>query len=124
METVLDKHLYVELNGLVEYYYQLTRKYTLKDICSLINNHHNIDVTVRKLKYIIKKLGFKRQKLGQNALVEAVANEVNTSRCLVGYRKMTEIISLKYECHVAKEKVRLVLIQVDLLILQTRILQK
>ena len=58
METVLEKDVNLDLHGLIKYYYLLTPKFTLNDICSLINKHHQHDVTERRVKYLIRKQGF------------------------------------------------------------------
>ena len=42
-----------------------------------------------------------------------VANELETSNALVGYRQMAELVSLKYGVRVAKERVRCTLKRLD-----------
>ena len=54
METVLEKDVNLDLYGLIKYYYLLTPKFTLNDICSLINKHHQHDVTERRVKYHVR----------------------------------------------------------------------
>jgi len=113
MDCVLRKDINLDLNELVKYYYELTPKLTLQEICSLINMHHRCDVTTRRVKYIIQKLGLSRRKIESVLLARAISNELDTSRSLVGYRQMAEIISLKYGVQVSKEATRLALLNVD-----------
>ena len=113
METVLEKDVNLDLHGLIKYYYLLTPKFTLNDICSLINKHHRHDVTERRVKYLIRKQGLSRKKMNQSALIQAVSNELDTSRSLLGYRQMAKMISLKYEVNISKENARLALLHVD-----------
>ena len=113
METVLEKDVNLDLHGLIKYYYLLTQKFTLNDLCSLINKHHQHDVTERRVKYLIRKQGLSRKKMNQSALIQAVSNELDTSRSLLGYRQMAEMISLKYEVNISKENARLALLHVD-----------
>ncbi len=113
MDSVLGAETQADLKELVAHYYGLTPQYTLKQICMIINNHHNTSTTVRQIKYICKKEGLTRYKLEDTGLKDVVANELRTSRRSVGYRQMSEIISLKYRAHVPKEKVRKVLKELD-----------
>ena len=106
METVLEKDVNLDLNGLAKYYCLFTPKFTLNEICSLINKHHQHNVTKRRVKYLIQKHGLSRKKMDQS-------NELDTSRSLLGYRQIAEMISLKYEVNISKENARLALLHVD-----------
>ena len=55
----------------------------------------------------------RRLKVSDYVLEDMISNEVETAISLVGYRQMTEIISMKYGIHVAKERVRCMLKRLD-----------
>ena len=61
METVLEKDVNLDLNGLVKYYCLFTPKFTLNEICSLINKHHQHNVTKRRVKYSADQINNKRR---------------------------------------------------------------
>ena len=115
MESVLSNEVSVNLDvdTIVKYYFDLSPKYTQKEICSIVNTHHQIPITVRRIRYICKKGNLKRRRVKGTDLKEMVLNELGTSRSLVGYRQMSEILCLKYDVHVPKENVRLALLEVD-----------
>ena len=71
------------------------------EICSLINKHHQHNVIKRRVKYLIQKQGLSRKKMDQNTLIQTVSNELDTSRSLLGYRQIAEMISLKYKVNIS-----------------------
>ena len=105
-----------DIEVLIRYYYQVNSVFTHCEICSIINNHHRLSVTVRQLKYLCKKLNFKKKNesyVSNYDLEAIIANELDTSSVCVGYRQMTEIINLRYNLGVAKDRVRKLLKIVD-----------
>eukprot|EP00794_Sanderia_malayensis_P021326 gene21326-23402_t len=102
------------LTGDLVTYYSNLKTLSNKEICSLINNNHQRDLTLRQLRYIRKRLGLKRyDKVSFNDLMDIVNNELDTSNKHVGYRQMTEFINVKYNISVSKEKVRNIISIVD-----------
>ena len=66
-----------------------------------------MSTTVRRMTYLCNKYGLQSRKhITDSVLEHMVANELETSNALVGYRQMAELVSLKYGVRVAKERVR------------------
>ena len=116
MEVVLPKETGKNLSlvELVHYYHGVKPKLKYKDICRIINNHHGVALSGRKLKYIcaLENLNRKRN-VTPSILKGIIANELGTSSSQFGYKQMTENISLKYGVNVAKEVVRKLLLETD-----------
>ena len=88
------------------YYHQVKPKLKYKDICRIITQQHGIPLSLRRLKEICrtKKVDRKRN-VSDNELREIVSNELSTSLIKVGYRQMTETISVKYNVNISKNDV-------------------
>ena len=116
MESVLSIGMgsTLTLIELVRYYHNVRRKLKYKEICQLINEHHGLDMSLRKLRYILSKenLNRKRNVLEVN-IKSMISNELCNSLCKVGYRQMTESLSLKYGVNVSKETVRRLIKEID-----------
>ena len=113
MNAILSEAVKTDLVTFIRHYLSITPKYIYKEMCNIINNHHKIPITVRKVKYICNKQKLQRTTVDNNLLKECILNEIQTSRSCVGYRQMSEIISLKYGINVSREKVRLALKALD-----------
>ena len=71
-------------------------------------------MTLRQLKAKVNKLNLTRKRnVSEEDLVAIISNELRTSLANVGYRQMTEFISLKYGINIAKEDVRKALLILD-----------
>ena len=113
METTLPASCN-DLESLVKHYHGITPTYTYREICAIINKHHRVATTVRHIKYVCKKQGLTRRvHIMDSELKDMIINELTTSRSHVGYRQMSEILNLKYNIQVAKERVRKCLKDVD-----------
>ena len=78
-----------------------------KTICTVLNEHHGVGISKRRLKYICNKqvLSRKRNK-NSGTLKDMVINELGTSSSLLGYVQMTEIPAVRYGVSISKEDVR------------------
>ena len=63
MESIIPRKNLPDIDQLITQYYGLTPKYTIKEICSIINDHHKISVTQRQIKYKIRKLNLSRMSM-------------------------------------------------------------
>ena len=107
MDIFLPVSTEPDIDELVKYYFQVRSKFKYIDICSLINKHHRITLTLRQLKTKLKKLHLKRKRnISEEDLTDIISRELGTSLANFGYRQMTEFISLKYGINIAKEDVR------------------
>ena len=71
-------------------------------------------MTLRQLKAKLNKLNLTRKRnVSEEDLMAIISNELGTSLANVGYRQMTEFISLKYGINIAKEDVRKALLILD-----------
>ena len=72
MEVILPRSTTLDTFGLIKYYFEVKPNLKYKDICTIINDHHGMSVTLRKLKEIFKKNGFNRKRNVDNATLEAI----------------------------------------------------
>ena len=71
------------VNELIRYYH--ATQFSYREICSLINSHHGLPLTIHRLKYICKKENLSRRTSITNADVEKmILNELTTSRSCIG----------------------------------------
>ena len=77
METVLPKDIGVHPDQLLKHYYLLKPKMKLAHICNLLNEHHQHPISLRQLKYKIKKLHLQGgTDIDQRTLMDMVINEL------------------------------------------------
>ena len=55
MNTILSEAVKTNLLTFIRHYLSIKPRYTYKEVCGIINNHHKIPLTVRQMKYISKK---------------------------------------------------------------------
>ena len=55
MNTILSEAVKTNLSTFIRHYLSIEPRYTYKEVWGIINNHHKIPITVRKMKYIPKK---------------------------------------------------------------------
>ena len=68
------------LTDLIKHYHSLRPKLKYSNICCLINIHHGISLSERKLKYVCPKEGLTRKRnCNDITLKEMVKNEMSTS---------------------------------------------
>ena len=114
MDTMLNKNTCFPLIQLVKYYHGVRPKFKNKEICSIINNHHEISLSPRQLKELMRKNGLRRvRNINDSTLRDLIKLEMTTSACKLGYKQLTEIVSVKYDVNLSKESVRLALKVVD-----------
>ena len=114
MDVFLPVSTGLNIDELIKYYFQLRLKFKYIDICNIINEHHHITLTLRQLKAKLKKLNLTRKRnISEEDLMTIISNELGTSLANVGYRQMTEFISLKYGANIAKENVKKALLILD-----------
>ena len=71
-------------------------------------------MTLLQLKAKVNKLNLTRKRnVSEEDLMAIISNELGTSLANVGYRQMTEFISLKYGNNIANEDVRKALLILD-----------
>ena len=71
-------------------------------------------MTLLQLKAKVNKLNLTRKRnVSEEDLMAIISNELGTSLANVGYRQMTEFISLKYGINIANEDVRKALLILD-----------
>ena len=71
-------------------------------------------MTLLQLKAKVNKLNLTRKRnVSEEDPMAIISNELGTSLANVGYRQMTEFISLKYGINIAKEDVRKALLILD-----------
>ena len=113
METFLTHNCALGTVDLVRYYHSIRPKLKYKEIVTIINKHHGQHLTFRTFKRICEKESLNRRRnVSELLLCQVISNELCSSVSLVGYRQMTECISLKYGINVSKESVRKALIKV------------
>ena len=104
----------MNLLQLVEYYHRKNPKMKYKTICAVLNQHHGVSISERRLKYICKKQGLSRKRnVNSETLKDMVINELRTSSLLLGYRQMTELLAVRYGVSISKEDVRKTLKNID-----------
>ena len=114
IETLLPSNATDNIEDLVVYYHNVRPKFKYKEICSIISSHHKRDITMSKIKSILKNKGLNRKRnVSEADLKEIIDTELSTSLSSIGYRQMTECLSIKYGVNVAKEDVRKALKVVD-----------
>ena len=96
MDVFLPVSTELNIDELIKYYFKLRPKFKYIDICNIINEHHYITLTLRQLKAKLKKLNLTRKRnVSEKDLMAIISNELGTSLANVGYRQMTQFISLK-----------------------------
>ena len=114
METIIEPNENQNVADIVVYFHGLRPKLKYKEIVSIINQYHGKSLTMRTFKRLSCKYSLSRKcNVSHEELLQAIRNEICTSISQVGYRQMTEILSLKYGMNVSKEAVRLALLEVD-----------
>lgn len=114
MDALLKKGVNLTLEELIRYYHGVKPKLKYKDICTIINEHHEIDLTMRTLKEKLRKYCLTRvRNVSDNELRNMVSTELETSACSYGYRQMTEHLCIKFGINISKEAVRRVLKSLD-----------
>ena len=97
----------MNLLQLVEYYHRKKPKMKCRRICAVLNQHHGVSISERRLKYICKKQGLSRKRnVNNQTLKDMVINELGTSSSLLGYRQMKEILAVMCPVSFSKEDVR------------------
>ena len=103
----------VERNDLVEEYFKLGFAYT--EILLFLQCRHDIRLSIRQLKRILRERGLKRRGNQENQMnvITAIESELNGSGSCVGYRQMHQRMQAKYGFAVARETVRIILKVLD-----------
>jgi hypothetical protein len=103
----------VECNDLVEEYFKLGFAYT--EILLFLQCHHDIRLSIRQLKRILRVKGLKRRGNQENQMnvITAIESELNGSGNCVGYRQMHQRMQVKYGFAAARETVRIILKVLD-----------
>ena len=103
----------VERNDLVEEYFKLGFAYT--EILLFLQCLHDIRLSIRQLKRILRVRGLKRRGNQENQMnvITAIESELNGSGSCVGYRQMHQRMQVKYGFAVARETVRIILKVLD-----------
>ena len=77
MDVILPENVNLTLHQLITYYVNLRPKFSYKDICVILNEHHGETVTVRQIKHFCKKNGWNRKRnVDDQTLEELVINEL------------------------------------------------
>ena len=109
-ELILGANNNLNLDELFSYYHQVKPKLKYKDTCRVITQQRGIPLSLRRLKEMCRKKKINRKRnVSDYELREIVSNELNTSFIKVGYRQMTETVSVKYNVNISKNDVRKVL---------------
>ena len=66
MNTILSEAVKTDLVTFIRHYLSITPRYTYKEVCNIINNHHKIPITVRKVKYTCNKGKLQRTPVDNN----------------------------------------------------------
>ena len=113
-DNMLPRRINATVRDLILPYFSVKPKLKYKDITTIIESYHGKTVSLSTLKKILKEKGLNRKRnISDVDLKEVLRNEVITSISLVGYRQMTEVISVKYGLNISKEHVRKALKDVD-----------
>ena len=80
MNTILSEAVKFDLVTFIRHFLSITPRYTYKEVRDIINNHHEIKITVQKVKYICNKQKLQRTTVDNNLLKECILNEIQTSR--------------------------------------------
>ena len=68
---------------LVDYYHRKKTKMKYRSICTVLNQHHAVSISERRLKYICKKQGLPRKRnVNNETFKDIVTNELGTSSSL------------------------------------------
>ena len=114
METFLPSNSNLNRTQLLKYYHGLRPRLKYKDICMVLNEHHNISITERQVKEFFKQNNLTRKRNVSNDVAgEMIRLELSTSVKLLGYRQMTELLSVKYEINISRENVRILMKEID-----------
>ena len=97
----------MNLLQLVGYYNRKKPKMKYKSVCTVLNQHHGVNISDRRFKYVCKKQGLScKINVNSEILKDMVINQLGTSSSLLGYKQMTEILAVRYAVSVSKEDVR------------------
>ena len=78
------------------------------------DEYHDVAITHRQIKEFFKKNNLTRERNApDDVVVEVIRLELGTSARLLGYRQMTELLSVKYGINISRENVRNILKEVD-----------
>lgn len=91
-------------------------RYTYEEICVMLKTQHDINMSTRKLRRLLKAEHLKRKNLIESEMeiiVAAIITEVNDSGMNLGYRSMWQRMRQKYELSVKQSTVLQVLRLVD-----------
>ena len=114
MDHFLPYECNLTTRDIVKYYHSLRPKFKYKEILEIVTRRHDRQLSFRSLKRILFQENLNRKRnISESDLEEAVQNELRTSNSLLGYRQMTEILSVKYKINVSRESVRKTLLRVD-----------
>lgn len=112
--VLLAININLQTSDLVKHYKDYNKSIKDKELLTIINTHHKRHLTFRTLRRIYEKKDLcRRYRIDDATLREMVSNELNTSSSLFGYRQMAEIIKLKYDINVCRERVRTMLKLLD-----------
>ena len=110
---VLSPGITISMEKLVKYYYYVKPRLSYMDILRIINFGHHRVLSMRQLRAICRTLSTRRTVVCDNDLIKLVSNELSTSLSRVGYRQFTEMLNIKYDVNIAKDRVRRILKVVD-----------
>ena len=115
MDNILDNTSVYTETDLIRYYFNRSPRLSYEEISFVITTHHNIPMTIDRLKKSVHKLGLRRRGnlVDDGVLDTIIRNEVTTSMSLVGYRQMAHVIARKYGINIPQERVRRSLLRID-----------
>ena len=77
MDVLLPANANSNSEDLVKYYFGIRPKLKYNHICTLINEHHGVPLTMRQLLQICKKSGFSRKRnVDDDVLYSMIQNEL------------------------------------------------
>ena len=89
--------------------------FTYAEICLLLNERHNFEISVSHLKRILKRLELRRRNLRFDVenVVHCIDKELSKSGSSMGYRAMHQKLRSEYNVQVDQETVRICMKQLD-----------
>ena len=98
---------------LIQHYY--TIGYTAIEIIVLLLSRHNVNLSLRQLRRIIRRLGIRRRdnQHSANDVLTALRSELRGSGQNLGYRAMWRRLKTRYNIQISQEIVRQLLLELD-----------
>ena len=108
----LEGHAALTREELIEHYFQAG--YTAAEIIGFLLLRHNIIISLRHLRRILRQLRLRRREQSPlEEVVHAVQRVTTASGCSMGYRFMWRLLTTRYNLNVSQETVRIILQVLD-----------